>query len=234
MTDEFIREFNSLHKWIADFLNIREHQPFTKLIQMAAERSHVVARNEKFLRSMANLRNAIVHDPEHGKRIIAIPEEAVVRDFIKICNEIKKPPTVWNKASQNPKIFSSDDLLVEALMTMRENNFSQVVVAGFNHEYGLVTREGITRWLEANVDDDVVSLKETYLRDIIVHEDDSTWHFVGKHTSIYDVVKLFVDDQRRLQAILITESGVKSQRPLGLLTFEDISKFLISATDTKF
>ena len=54
---------------------------------------------------------------------------------------------------------------------MKEHDFSQLVVQDQKGTHRLITREGIAKWLEESIEDDVVSIRETTIEQVLRCED---------------------------------------------------------------
>ncbi|MBT5269360.1 MAG: hypothetical protein HOL70_07945 [Candidatus Marinimicrobia bacterium] len=81
-------------------------------------------------------------------------------------------------------------------------------------------------WVEANIDEDVVSIKETLLEDVLPYEKEQCWVFVPRQINIYDGVAELSNPSHRIQALLITENGLSHQKPLGLFTIWEMKEIL--------
>ena len=226
LADEFIQKYNELDDWLRRQAGENRDISFSKVVSVVAQKNRAVRSNEYFLKSIGSLRNAIVHDPKYGNRIIATPDQSVVKEFNDICSKIFAPKKAIDISTRNIEIFSLDENLSRVLPKMRSNDYSQLVVEKKDGSFGMITREGISRWVETHMDEDVVSLKEVKLENIHHLEDIKSWDFISTNKSIYDAAALFSHDTRRIQALIITEKGRPKEKPLGILTFWDISKAL--------
>ena len=226
LADEFIQKYNELDDWLRRQTGENRDVSFSKVISVVAQKNRAVRSNEYFLKSIGSLRNAIIHDSKYGNRIIATPDQSVVKEFNDICSKIFAPKKAIDISTRNIEIFSLDENLSRVLPKMRSNDYSQIVVEKEDGSFGMITREGISRWVETNMDEDVVSLKEVKLENIHHLENIKSWDFISTNHSIYDAAALFSHDTRRIQALIITENGRPKEKPLGILTFWDISKAL--------
>lgn len=227
--DDFLKCFNNLEDWMRKTLRMSRHIPFSDLVSKMAERNRAVKNHEHFIRSMGNLRNAIVHDSQYPERLIATPNVAIINEFELICRDIYKPKTALQVCAKNPSVIRHDDHLFLALKLMREKDFSQIVVLNHDLSYSILTREGIACWVEANIQEDIVSLKDVKISDIMRFESGQNWKLISAKESIYDVLAYFSERRTRIQSLLISQNGRIKEKPLGIITFWDVSREITHA-----
>ena len=113
---------------------------------------------------------------------------------------------------------------------MVEHSFSQIPITEDGHIGGVLTTNTIARWLGANVREDIFSLSETTINDVIAYTEDPENHvFVNRKTTLFEVLERFQDFDNRgkkLEAVLMTDTGKSTQRLLGILTVSDLPKVL--------
>jgi len=73
---------------------------------------------------------------------------------------------------------------------------------------------------------DVFSLAETPISQVLEYvEDEDNYRFVSRNKSLLEVLQLFEDyagSGRRLEAVLITDSGKPNEKLLGIVTIYDL------------
>jgi CBS domain-containing protein len=224
-TEKFLEAFNKLESWLRQQTASDTYIKFAQLVDICSTTNSVVETHCNYLKSLGNLRNAIVHGRSFPTTILATPEPTVVEDFNAICEEIYKPDTVYKIAAKQIAPYPKEEYLHKALRAMGTHDYSQVIVQVTDDEFGLITREGITKWIEANFKEEIVNLKDVTLADIFALEDINTWDYIARKQSVYDASTRFGNNERRIQALLVTENGRKNERPLGLITFWDIARY---------
>ena len=224
--DKFISIFNTLEDWLKTKYNQGTHDTFYHLIEAASDKNRAVHRHQRFLKRMGDLRNAIFHDREFPQKIIADPREDIVAEFETVLNKIMEPIKLLTKASHELDVFTPQTKLTQILQLMREMDYSQVIVQNLDDSFSLITREGISMWVEANIDEDVVSIKETLLEDVLPYEKEQCWVFVPRQINIYDGIAKLSNHAHRIQALIITENGLSHQKPLGLFTIWEMKEIL--------
>ena len=163
LANEFIRKYNELEEWLKKQVQNDQYITFSQMISLVGKKNRAVKSHGHFLKSMGNLRNAIVHDPKYTKRIIATPDPVVTQEFTKICNDIFSPPKALSISSRNISSYPLDTYLSRVLPKMRSNDYSQIVIQYEDGTFGLITREGIARWIEDSMAYAIVSLNHVTL-----------------------------------------------------------------------
>ena len=115
--------------------------------------------------------------------------------------------------------------MAAVLRIISQRDYSQFPVFDGQEFRGLLTENGITRWLAQHV---VRELSLIDLEDVLVskliqaEEQRPNWIFVSRNLSV-DEAKLLFNEKKRLEAILITQNGNRTERLLGLITRWDVS-----------
>ncbi len=223
--DEFLGIYNKFDRWIRDTFGLDQNISYTGAISKAQQANKSIRQYERFLKQMGLLRNAIIHDEEYPNEIIAEPKLGIVEKFGEICTAIYNPPTAYELCNgRKPEILPCDAFLTEALGKMYKNDYSQIIIKNNDNSYGLLTRESVSKWVEANIEQDIISIQETRLDDVTQHEGLDVASFVSRKASIFDVRDIFSCPERIIQAVIVTETGKKTEKPLGILTPSDMMK----------
>src|SRR5690606_27924820 len=114
----------------------------------------------------------LVHRRGRTEHVVAVPTDESLEDFRAIVAAVVNPPTL-EQFLKELRIFQMSDPLPDVLRYMRKKDYSQVVVqAGAGA--GLLTVEGIARWLGHQLEGQVASgthaLAAT-VGDVMVFED---------------------------------------------------------------
>lgn len=224
--DRFVRLYNELSQLLKERLGVERHLPFYNLVAQAARQDPLIRRWEAKLRSFGDLRNAIVHDEQYPMEIIAEPSEKAVEELERIVDAIRTPPRLIPMFQREVICFDAAEPLSSVLAYMARHDYSQVVTRIASNELQLVTAEGISRWLEHNVQHDLISLAETSVVDVLPFEDEGTFVLLGKENSVYDAEDAFIQaiyqGRPRLYAVIVTETGRPTEKPLGIVTPWDL------------
>ena len=196
-----------------------KHEPFTVLMQTAAETHPTLRHFLGELEVYARLRNAIVHDAGIGPSILADPREDAVLKIEHICDRLLHPRRLRDIPLYRPiRIFGGAEPIAHVLAYMKEHDFSQVI-ASSNAEYVILSAEGIAHWLENKVTDDILALSEVPVREALRFEPPGTCIYARCDDTVEAARELFIPKlTKRVFSALVSESGKPDDRPLNILT----------------
>jgi hypothetical protein len=215
--ERFEEAFNRIDDWLRRRLGVDRRQPFSMNLKAAAS-DPLVRPHKDTLEEFADLRNAIVHRRGVSNRILANPTDEAVAEIEALAKRFERPRTLRHVRTTAPvESFPSEQPLSIALGYMREKDYSQVVVRGAG-EYGAVTNEGIARWLESQIADELVSLVDVTLEDVSEYEPPYTFEYISVNEPVEAAAERFKRSVERLYCLLVTEHGRPNQMPLNILT----------------
>lgn len=230
-SDEFLSAFNRIEKQCSNILKTTPHIPFSRLIEEAAKQNKVVKYYEKPLKAFADLRNAIVHNEIEPGYVLAEPHDSVVKNIVEIAEKLKSPRIIGNLIQQKISSFSIEDSLDAVLTEINDNSFTQFPIFSDRGFEGLLTENGIAHWLAANIKEDIISLSETKVIDILsCEESKENYRFINRKTSIYEIEEYFqkfINNGQNNGCLLITNNTkhVKEAKDiLGIVTSWDLTE----------
>lgn len=229
-SDRFIFAFNRIEKSMEKVSGLSSYISFQRLIDKSKHLNAVIRKFERDLRECGDLRNAIVHNRTDSEYAIAEPHDDIVELIEYIDRELSKPVTVGDRFLRKVHILQATDTLAYGLKLIREKKFNQIPIYQRNKFIGLVTATGITYWLADNMTDEKISREMPTLLDIYSHEKQkNTYRFIRMDLSVYEAEEYFkksVAEGKRLEALLITESGRPEEKLLGIITPLDLMKIV--------
>ncbi|MFS0671802.1 CBS domain-containing protein [Ornithinibacillus sp. 179-J 7C1 HS] len=221
-SDRFITAFNRIDKALDSELESNKGIGFSKAVRILTKYNPVIRRYKDDLLEFAELRNAIVHNRIDIVQVIAEPHDSIVEQIERIEQEITKPKLVIPQFEKQVHSFEINDSLSSLLDAVEEKGYSKFPVYDGENFKGLVTENGITKWLSENKE---ASTKEILLHEILPYQKENNHEFINKTASIYEAVELFKENigkGNRLDALLITNNGEKNEKLLGIITAWDI------------
>lgn len=228
-SDTFLKSFSAIEKHLRSRTGTDRSLPFYQLVEKASTSMPEVKRHWDDLKEYADLRNAIVHE-RSDSHVIAEPNERAVQDIRRIESLILKPPTVIPLFQNQVHSLENSSSIGQAVSLMHKHSFSQIPITKSGSFLALLTANTITRWLGAQVADFVFSVDETTIAEVLKYTEDPMNHtFLSRGSTLFQVLECFDDFERRgkrLEAILITEKGKKSEALLCILTVYDFPKVL--------
>lgn len=225
-SERFLTAFRRIERWLETHApGARRIDGFGNSINHFAKKNNVIRRFRDDLRQFAELRNAMVHEYA-GEKLIAEPNDWTVERIEMIAQELVQPPRVLPAFAKQVITVPPEASVSTALRVMHEHGFSQVPVSQDTRCRGLLTGNTIARWLAARISEDIFSLEETTVADVLHfagQEKTSNFRFAARDTTLFDVLDLFATNRaKRLEAVLITHSGDPGESLLGIITTADL------------
>jgi CBS domain-containing protein len=177
------------------------------------------------LEKFSDLRNIIIHEQFKPNYIIAEPHTEIVEAIEKIAETFEAPPKLIPRYKRDVKTFKSTDSLAQVLNLIKEENLSQFPIYDDNSCFlGLLTERCIAHWLALNASEDLISLEETTVGDVLSYDETEGRNvtFLKRRDTVYDAYNKFIGDNgevsQYLEAILITEHGRNNEALQGIIT----------------
>lgn len=226
-SDCFLIAFSSIERDLRALAKKGRVMGFSSLVDPVSQCNSIVRRYRIDLKEFADLRNAIVHERSDG-HVIAEPNDEAVKKIEHIALLLRDPPKAAALFKCKVATLSADDPIARGVKTMSEQSFSQMPVYDGVAFANLLTANTIARWLGASVEEDVFSLSETPVSEVLNYtECQSSCEFVRRDAPVFDILQRFEavkDASKRLEAVLITENGKPDEALLGIVTIWDFPK----------
>lgn len=225
----FLNSFAAIEKYLRARSDADRHASFYQLVDRASSVLPAVRRHRDDLKEYADLRNAIVHERSDG-RPIAEPNDRAVRELQQLESFLLNPPRVLPAFQKHVYTVDASAQITDALAFFSPRNFSQVPVTKSQRVVALLTTNTVSRWLASHVDDGIVSLTDYTVADALKYtEYDDNWRVARRDTTLAEAVTWFDKHEaegKRLDALLITQSGRPAEALLGIITIHDMPKVL--------
>jgi CBS domain-containing protein len=215
--------YNQIEGHMKKSTNSDDHIGFSDVLR-EFERKGLFDGDSAFLRGAAALRNALVHNRIYPHLDMAIPTPEVIQRLESIRDKMLNPPKVFPLHKKIVATVSMEDTLAAVMGIVSSSDFSQFPVMDGKEVIGLLTENGITRWLARKIAGDIslVEFSDAQVRDLVGNEERrKNFIFVPRNTAIAEVREKF----RRnglLEAALITESGKSGEKLLGMINRWDL------------
>ncbi|WP_226034815.1 CBS domain-containing protein [Aquibacillus saliphilus] len=224
----FEAAYNRIHNKLIDLVfSSRRHVPYGEVLHQAKKLHNVVKYNYDILRQFGHLRNALVHRKIKNDFYIAEPHKEIVEEIETICELLYKPPMALSVASQPVTTYLTITPLKEILNKIKEKGFSQFPIYDDSGFQGLLTEGGIANWIACNLINNTISFEKVSALDVLKNEKKHNVRFLHRESTIYDLEGTFeasFDENLKLEAIIITETGSIKQKPIGIVTSWDLVK----------
>jgi predicted transcriptional regulator len=224
----FLDAFNSIESTLRSRSSADPRPSFSDLVRKTRD---LVPRQRDLLLDYAELRNIIVHTRTLNGQLIADPRSDVVDRIEEQADLIERPPRILEALRLSPpQVFQGSDSIVEFLNVVKPPRyFSQAPVATAGDQIELVTTNAVARWMaESWETSQGVVLSEASIDEILAYSEPSDRVEIrGKDLKVVDAWRIFSGEAGDPPAaILITHSGKKTERPLGLCVRADLPAML--------
>lgn len=223
---EFLAAFHRIEKEMKKIISQDDYLPFASMLRKAETKSAILRQYRNELLDYASLRNAIVHERIDPNMAIAEPHIKIVEKIKKIESNLINPRTVYQAFQGKVYYFDQRDKLSELLKGIREKQYTQFPIFSNNDFVGLISENGITHWLAQNVEEELIDLTETPLLEILKYEESKeNYKFLTRNSPVAYAAEIFknsIQNDKRIDAILITENGKAQEKLLGIITSWDI------------
>jgi predicted transcriptional regulator len=232
--EAFLTIYNELDKYMRVTLEKETWVSHPSLLREMAETNNLFKRYYNLLCDMAELRNAIVHNPHSGTiEPIAEPHSEILKLYEDIKEAVLHPPLALEiLAVQREDIFTTtmDANAHHVMQTMINNSYTHVPVLQGDTLLGVFSEHTVFSYLVRNhifaLDKDILIGEFSELIPLDKHESEY-FEFVPRVATVVDVEELFMEDiknQKRLSAVFITETGEPREKILGMITPWDLAR----------
>lgn len=224
----FLDAFNSIERILRTRSSVDPTPGFSALVSKSRD---FVPRQRALLMDYAELRNTIVHTRTLNGQLIADPRTDVVERIEEQADLIERPPKVIEALRLSPPhVFHERESIVEFLDVVKPPHyFSQAPVMTADGQIELVTTNSVARWMaESWETSQGVVLSESSIRVILAHsEPGDRVEIRAKDLKVVEAWRIFSGEAGDPPAaILITNSGRRTEKPLGLCVRADLPAML--------
>lgn len=223
LTNRFLAAFNRIDELMRKRcqMPIGKHE-FSAVLSEFEKRTYFTDRD--FLLLASRLRNVIVHDNKDPVVELATPAQKVVERIERIVKELESPEKVEKRfVNEEVVTVASDQTLKDVLKLVSEKQFSQFPVIDEGKIVGLLTENGITRWLSSAVStESMIEFADVIAATILEHEETrENMILIGRLRELNEI-RLQFSKNPFLEAAIITQAGKPDQKPLGIITRWDL------------
>jgi predicted transcriptional regulator len=223
----FLNEFKKLEEILRSSTNMGERAKFHELLNKASKSNSLFEEKRNLIETMYALRNVIAHG-QKDKYIAQINNQAF--DEIKnIVLLLETPPLVGLVANTPVYIADVESSLSELIKSMNENIYSHVPIYD-NEKYIGTFSENSGLLVLNEILINSLSLNNSKISDLdfnLIFKTNDEVMFIGKEENVFNVQNYFknaIKKGERLGAIYITSTGSRYERPIGIITPNDIPK----------
>jgi CBS domain-containing protein len=225
-TDELTRieRFVAAYNAVDDFLQRATGKPqtFRGAVDYYAKR-HPWWGDAEMLRVYAALRNFLVHEKTRPFDYPCAPTDNAVQDIEAIRDRLVNPIRLLPTFEREVITLEPNDCLDSALREMARRSHRRFPVYEHGHFVGMLTENGIARWLADSVAHDGALNLKVPIRDVLPRESRRpSFRFASGHTPVTEAASWFRENTF-LETVLITPQGEPGAHLRGIVTRGDIA-----------
>lgn len=187
---EFMKSFNNIEKNLRETIDAYRNVAFYELVDKNSDINKIVEKYNSELKTLADLRNFIVHgdigDP------LAITSDKTVDRIQHIEKQLIYPMKIKEVFINSVIGINEETSLAALLDIIKEKSYSQFPVINEEGFQGLVTENGITNWLAQNAKQDMISIKDITVKDVMEEEEEKeSYGILTADDTLYQVIQKF-------------------------------------------
>ena len=225
LTSRFVEAYKEIEKWMRKKLNVPPKMPFYELVDLMAEKHETVQRHSELLKMLGRLRNLVIHEYSRNKPV-TLPTIHSVEQITTLRDQLLSPPSLLSVSKHPVVCCRPADPVGQAAQKMHDGSYSQLPVYEEDKFLGLLTAETVARWLASSLASGDGIFLEMSVADVQQHrEDPENFVFLSRTSTVLEGLAAFDDFLRRgkrLDAILLTHNGCKTEKLLGIVTIHNI------------
>jgi CBS domain-containing protein len=221
--EAFVHAYNAIDFELRRQLGKTRATKFTDLVSEYESRGGSKEDAES-LRLAAALRNFVVHEPKKPADFCAIPTGQMLDRLASVLDRLQNPERVIPRFGREVEVVAPTDTLQAVLTKIHSRDFSQFPVYAGSRFKGLLTENGLTRWLARHVVNKIslIDFEEVYV-DQLLHEEEQreNYRFIDAGFTVEDARTIF-RDRPLIEAALITAAGKRTEALQGIVTRWDV------------
>jgi predicted transcriptional regulator len=226
LCERFQVAFNQIHEELKKIVKIRDDR-FKTLLNVGSRNHQMIKAFNDDLEQYAKLRNALVHDRREMNYYIAQPHVEIVEHIEKIASIFTRPNYALTIATKEVVFYNYFDHITDLINGIKEHSYSRYPVYLNNQYKGLLKTGDIVKWMSEHLDRTILDICNITVADVLALDavKEHPVAFAPKTINIFDAEELFElahQQNKNLEAVIITENGKTNESPLGLITAWDL------------
>ena len=223
--ERFLDAYSVIEKAMNELQKTTRYVPFSQLLARCSRSNPIIQQNMETLKEYGELRNSIVHQRGENQEIIAQPTDSVTEDIEKIASLLQTKHDILEYSSKPVQVLSSNDTLQDGLNLMLNLTTSKLPIYDNGKFTGILTMEAIAKYAIANNNAQATAIGQALNAE--AHKGKVL--FLEKDRDVQDAIEAFETGLKKgshLLAIIVTEKGNVTEKPLGILTVYDLPKIM--------
>lgn len=223
----FFAAFNDIEQFLRQAIGAKNSDSFWWMVDRAHDKHLLSKRQAEQLKDISNLRNAIAHGRYYDDEPIATPHPQVVNQLENLQRLLTDPPTALSLLPHNEvTILDPDADILDALALINKTGYSQIPIYDSGKFTALLTTNAIARWVAADLGDDGAIGEASVSTVLAMTERKDRAEFLPRSATAQEVVDALTEPAKEgthPSAVLLTEHGKPSQRPVAIATPADLA-----------
>lgn len=234
LIERLLTAYNALDAYLQNWSHHDGPTSFRSLVDLYAKKNRVW-KDAELLRTVAGLRNLLVHEKVEPYEYPCVPTAELVADLENARDRLLHPARA-ERFLRRVVTVRSDDSLARVLKLIHELKITHFPVYDSGREYsqhgsrfaGVLTENGITRWLAEHVarEESLIELRDEPVREVLAREESSkgarkNYEFAPRRARVDELMQRF-HDNTYLEAVLLTEHGSAKEELQGIVTRWDV------------
>lgn len=223
---DLISAYNLIDARLRSIYRGKGNLQFSDLVRRCADLNKTVKKYEEELLTIARLRNAIVHNSTR-ECIVAEPCDEITRLSKHILDLLTAPPKLKLLKEKHPMGISESSSVKEAIVLAAKAGYSNLPVYRGERVVGILNNRRIVKGLGDAIEG---SALQEYLElpcvELMQEADFIRYYCVlGQESTVQEAIDAF-ENNRKLLAVVVTESGVLGDRITNILTAYDLPELI--------
>jgi CBS domain-containing protein len=227
-THKFLDEYKKLERKLRSLAGANDQMSFRDVIKECKKQSIVVTLKEEIIFDLSALRNVFAHSDR--EKYIAEVNQVAYQLLAELLKLLEHPPTVLEFFKAEVYCANVEDVTETVLKKMQEKLFTHVPIYDGDKFKGILSETTIFDWLIDSIKQDKSEFYKRQIKDIkpeYLNSANNLFEVIKPGTDIFSVLKIFEDainNQKRLGVVLITPTGSKDEKPIGIITAWDLPR----------
>jgi predicted transcriptional regulator len=225
----FETDYNAIKAELARLLNKPDK---TGLNELVADYGRVhrswLNRDGTELLELAQVRNTLVHDRVQPYEYLAVPTALALARINAILRHLAQPLQVAAlQTSRHVMCVTPHDSIIRVLALVARYDYSQFPVYEQSTYRGLLTTNGIARWLSNSFreNDTLSCVTDCLVSHVLAREEPVVVAFCEHERGVEEVIEQF-SSQSELVCLLVTSTGTEHGIPQQIITRYDVANML--------
>lgn len=227
-TTKFLEKFQKFEKLIKTRSKAGDDTHFIDSAILVAKTNQYLHNQMSTIRDINALRNVFAHQ-ERNKYIASVSDHVLdVLDQLIVA--LENPPIVKDKFGTKVFQAATDDFIWKVMGEMRQKTFTHVPIWNGNVLVGVFSYSSLFEWLadRQSYENQVITFEKKQILDVnpkYLNSPCVNFKCISESTSIYDISPMFqtaLNQQKRLDCLLISPNGLKKEKPTGIITSWDL------------